>query len=270
MGEGQRSTASEEHFIAVFALSLMAEATNRGCLYAFTLWDFVSSGSPSRPLTMQGMTGKRLVMFCPSSSSTVYNAPLLESLIDLTNTLQSLYAVNYSRPSFTEYEMNLFGKKKVAPTVSLQDAIKSLKSATEACLKREVYLDREKEAARIEGAKKLKAKDKNGAMFYLKRMRALEKELNMLYGKRHNLDTLVMSLESASFDKTLVSAMASAHEASKTLIKDSDVDKVQDMVADLQESMRNVEDIGNALAEVRLFYLNYENSCIADMVFPCL
>lgn len=145
--------------------------------------------------------------------------------------------------------MNLFGKKQAAPTTSLADAIKKLKDAAEASQKREVYLQREKETARVEGGKRMKAKDKNGAMFYLKRMKAYDKEIAALYGKRNNLDTLVLSLEAASFDKGLVAAMTTAHHATKTMVTDADVERVQDLVGDLQESRRMAEEIGNALAE---------------------
>lgn len=102
----------------------------------------------------------------------------------------------------------------------------------------------------------MKVKDKNGAMFYLKRMKAYDKEIAALYGKRANLDTLVLSLEAASFDKGLVAAMSTAHQATKTMVTDADVERVQDLVGDLQESRRMAEEIGNALAEVRFNSIN--------------
>jgi len=111
-------------------------------------------------------------------------------------------------------------------------------------------LERQRDEAREEGRKKLKAGDRNGAVFYLRRMKMIEKELSSLYGKRANLDTLVRTLEAATFDKSLIQAMTAGHHATKQLVRDDEVDRVQDMIADLQEDMSRVEEIGNALAEV--------------------
>jgi len=86
-------------------------------------------------------------------------------------------------------------------------------------------------------------------MFYLKRMRAFEKELQSLYGKRSNLDTLVLSLESASFDRSLIEAMSTGHKATQSIARDEEVDKVQDMVAELQESMQAIDEMSTSLAE---------------------
>jgi len=145
--------------------------------------------------------------------------------------------------------MNLFGRKKTEPSVTPTAAIQKLKQAELDSQKREAFLERQRDEAREEGRKKLKAGDRNGAVFYLRRMKMIEKELSSLYGKRANLDTLVRTLEAATFDKSLIQAMTAGHHATKQLVRDDEVDRVQDMIADLQEDMSRVEEIGNALAE---------------------
>jgi charged multivesicular body protein 4 len=146
--------------------------------------------------------------------------------------------------------MNLFGKKKQTQAAPrLNDAILALKAASENLEKREEHLLHAKEEARVEGLKKMKSKDKNGAMFFLRRMRMHDKEISQLYGKRMNLDTQIMALQSAAVDKTVISAMQTAHLATKASVSENDIDRVQDLMDDIRDTSDMVEQIGEALAQ---------------------
>lgn len=147
--------------------------------------------------------------------------------------------------------MNLFGRKKPAAAAAprLNDAIQALKAASDNLEKREDHLLHCKEEARVEGLKKMKSKDKNGAMFFLRRMKMYDKEISQLYGKRMNLDTQIMALQSAAVDKSVIAAMQQAHRATKASVSENDIDHVQDLMDDIRDTSEMVDQIGEALAQ---------------------
>jgi charged multivesicular body protein 4 len=87
--------------------------------------------------------------------------------------------------------MNLFGKKKAAPAPKLNDSIQQLREAQTMLDKREKHLEKQMQVARDQAKDKLKAKDKRGALFLLKRAKLYETQISQIYGKRQNIDMQV-------------------------------------------------------------------------------
>lgn len=70
--------------------------------------------------------------------------------------------------------MNLFGKKKAAPPPNPAEAIMKLRGTMETLTKREAYIQKKIEMMVTEAKAKMARKDKNGALFALKKKKMYE------------------------------------------------------------------------------------------------
>jgi len=145
--------------------------------------------------------------------------------------------------------MNLFGKKKQAPAPKLADSIRSLREASDNLQKREDYLQLQMQAALAEAKKKSKAKDKRGALFQLKRKKMYEKQLDQIYGKKTNIEMQIMALESAASNKEVLGAMRGGAVALQRAVIDTNVEKVDDVMDDINEAMALADELGEAMSQ---------------------
>lgn len=144
--------------------------------------------------------------------------------------------------------MNLFGKKKKeAPKLS--DSIQQLREAMNLLEKREVHLGKQLEQAHEAAKQKAKMKDKRGALFHLKRKKMYEKQVDQIYGKKHNIEMQIMALESAASNKELLNVMKQGKVALQSAIKDDDVENVADVMDDINESLQLSEELSEAMAQ---------------------
>jgi len=145
--------------------------------------------------------------------------------------------------------MNLFGKKKKANGPTLAESIQQLREAMEILEKREIHLNKQMNTALAEAKKKSKAKDKRGALFHLKRKKMYEKQVDQIYGKKTNIEMQIMTLEAAAGNTEVLSAMRKGADALKRTVKDTDVDKVADVMDDINESMALADELGEAMSQ---------------------
>jgi len=146
--------------------------------------------------------------------------------------------------------MNLFGtKKKKAPAPKLSDSIQKLHEASENLDKREKHLVKLMEQALIEAKKKSKAKDKRGALFNLKRKKMYEKQIDQIYGKKTNIDLQILALEGASSNKDVIVAMQAGARALQAAVAETNVDRVDEVMDDIQESMGLADELGEAISQ---------------------
>lgn len=144
--------------------------------------------------------------------------------------------------------MNLFGKKKAAPagpTQSPVDTIKLLRDNLGTLEKREEHIQKKIDAALAEAKLKSQKKDKNGALFALKRKKMYEAEVAKLQGARITLDSQILALESAAVNLETFKAMRSGANTMKGMRGNIDADKVDEMMDDIQEE----KDIHDAIAD---------------------
>jgi len=145
--------------------------------------------------------------------------------------------------------MNLFGKKKAAPAPRLSDSIQKLREANLTLEKREKHLQKLMDQALSEARKRSKAKDKRGAIFQLKRKKMFEKQIDQIYGKKHNIEMQIMALESAAPNREILQVMKSGKDALQQAVHDTDIDKVEDVMEDINESIQVSEEFGEALSQ---------------------
>jgi charged multivesicular body protein 4 len=147
--------------------------------------------------------------------------------------------------------MNLFGKKKtaaVAPPVSSVDTIKMLRDNLQLLEKREEHIQKKIEASLVEAKAKHMKKDKNGALFCLKRKKMYEAEVAKLQGARITMDSQILSLESAAVNIETFKAIKSAQGAMKAQRGGIDADQVDDIMDDIQEEKDIYESISEAIS----------------------
>merc|ERR1719411_2276041 len=86
-------------------------------------------------------------------------------------------------------------------------------------------------------------------MYDLKKKKMLEKQLEGLQAKKLNLETQIMALESASTNKAVFDATVAGKNAMKQANAQMSVEKVDDIVDDLNDAMDEMAEVDDALAQ---------------------
>jgi len=140
-------------------------------------------------------------------------------------------------------------KKKAAPAPKLGESIQALREAQSNLDKREAHLQTQITQAVTEAKKKHKAKDKRGAMFQLKRKKMFEKQLEQIGGKKLSIEQQVMALEGAASNKDVLVAMKQGAQALQKAVKDTNIEKVDEVMDEINESMALAEELSEAMAQ---------------------
>lgn len=149
--------------------------------------------------------------------------------------------------------MNLFGRKAAAPArtgpTATAETIRKLREQLESLEKREQHIVKKIALQLSEAKQKSAAKDKRGAIFALKRKKMYEAEVEKLQGARMTLETQVMTLESAHVNMETFTALRSGAEQMKAIHGQMNVDKVDNIMDDIQEEMATADEIGRAISQ---------------------
>jgi len=86
-------------------------------------------------------------------------------------------------------------------------------------------------------------------LFHLKRKKMYEKQIDQIYGKKTNIEIQIMTLEAAAGNKEVLTAMRKGADALKATVKETDVDKVADVMDDINESMALADELGDAMSQ---------------------
>ncbi len=76
-----------------------------------------------------------------------------------------------------------------------------------------------------------------------------EKQIDQIYGKKTNIEIQIMTLEAAAGNKEVLTAMRKGADALKATVKETDVDKVADVMDDINESMALADELGDAMSQ---------------------
>lgn len=136
--------------------------------------------------------------------------------------------------------MWLFGKSKepaaqAQPQVSASDAIQKQRAALDTLEKRVVFLEKKITAQDNEAREKARNKDKRGALLALKKKKMLNSEIDTLNNSRVTLEKQIMNLEAAQTQNVAIEALKTGVQAQKDLNAKMNVDKVDQLMEDLQE-----------------------------------
>lgn len=129
------------------------------------------------------------------------------------------------------------------------ETIRKLREQLESLEKRELHIVKKIALQLQEAKQKSAAKDKRGAIFALKRKKMYEAEVEKLQGARMTLETQVMTLESAHVNMETFTALRSGAEQMKAIHGQMNVDKVDNIMDDIQEEMATADEIGRAISQ---------------------
>merc|ERR1719495_323822 len=134
------------------------------------------------------------------------------------------------------------GGKKKAPTP--QEAIQKLRETEDMLTKKQEFMEKKIEQE-LASAKKHGTKNKRAALNALKRKKRLEKQQEQIDGTLTTIEFQREALENAQSNTEILKNMGMASKALKGALGNMDIDKVDDMMADIQES----QDISNEIAD---------------------
>jgi len=146
--------------------------------------------------------------------------------------------------------MRLFGQKKqqAPPPVDPTVVISSIRNNLELLDKREQHLQKKIELAVQEARQKAARKDKNGALFCLKRKKMFENEVTKLQGARITLENQVLSLESATVNIEVFKTVEAGTKAMTAIRGNIDADRVDELMATMEEEKETADQIADAIS----------------------
>ncbi|XP_018496012.2 LOW QUALITY PROTEIN: charged multivesicular body protein 4c [Galendromus occidentalis] len=137
-------------------------------------------------------------------------------------------------------------------TMSSADAIQRLREVEEMLGKKQEFLER-KVDNEIEIAKKNGTKNKRVALAALKRKKRYEQQLKQIDGTLTTIEYQRGALEDANSNTTVLKAMGDAAKALKRSHADMDVDKVHDLMDDIQEQQDLSKEISELISNPAAF-----------------
>jgi len=137
------------------------------------------------------------------------------------------------------------GGKSKQPTP--QEAIQKLRETEDMLTKKADFLEKRIEQE-LASAKKHGTKNKRAALNALKRKKRLEKQQEQIDGTLTTIEFQREALENAQSNTEILKNMGMASKALKGALGNMDIDKVDDMMADIQESQDVSNEIADAIA----------------------
>eukprot|EP00168_Porphyra_purpurea_P015262 TRINITY_DN462_c0_g1_i2.p2 TRINITY_DN462_c0_g1~~TRINITY_DN462_c0_g1_i2.p2 ORF type:complete len:254 (+),score=120.83 TRINITY_DN462_c0_g1_i2:552-1313(+) len=115
--------------------------------------------------------------------------------------------------------------------------------------KKEEYVTQRISLETDKAKKFLEAKDRRRATMCLKQKKLYEAQVENISGQRFNLEQQIMTLETASNNAGTIGVIAEAQAELKNIHGDLTVEKVDDVMADMQEGMDQQQEISEALGQ---------------------
>jgi len=151
----------------------------------------------------------------------------------------------------------LFGKTKAPPprAPTADDTIKNMKSTQEMLKKKQAVLEAKingeaDNAKRLAAMMKTNPRKKNEAMMHLKRKKMMETHYTQLDNQILNLDQTIFAMEKAILNQSLINSQKEANRVLKQQIGQmGDAADVEDILADLDENVDEINQIGEVLAQ---------------------
>jgi len=155
---------------------------------------------------------------------------------------------------------NLFNKKqkeketetkteKLDKEINNLKIINELRENIELIEKRNLFIETHKTKLIIEAKSKLNNNDKKGALLILNKKKKIEEEINKNQGSQLLLENQLSNLESANLNKHIINSLSKSNKAIHTLNKDLNVDKIEELMDDIQEEQDNYNTIQSIMEQ---------------------
>ncbi|KAL3978517.1 hypothetical protein ACER0C_019579 [Sarotherodon galilaeus] len=155
------------------------------------------------------------------------------------------------------------GKGGKAPTP--QDAIQRLRETEEMLAKKQDFLEKKIEQELVT-AKKNGTKNKRAALQALKRKKRYEKQLAQIDGTLSTIEFQREALENANTNTEVLKNMGFAAKAMKAAHENMDIDKVDDLMAEITEQQEVAQEISDVISRPVGFGEDYdEDELMAEL-----
>eukprot|EP01067_Filipodium_phascolosomae_P001696 Filipodium_phascolosomae@DN2096_c0_g1_i1.p1 len=145
--------------------------------------------------------------------------------------------------------MKFFMKKEQkAPKTDVPDAIRKNRETIDMLEKRQKFLESKIHKAEEEARDRVRKKDKRGALLLLKQKKMYEGQLDQLANSIVTLTQQITTLEGASTQSMAVNAMATGVQAQKAANEKLNLDKIDQLVDDMQDLQDQQQEISQALS----------------------
>lgn len=134
-------------------------------------------------------------------------------------------------------------------TIRPEDVIRKLRDHIDQQEKRELFLEHKLKTMAQEAKEKMGKGDKRGAVALLKKRKLYQAEQQKISNIKMTLETQAIHLESAASSADAFHAMSAGNKTMKLIRQDIGVDKVDDMMVDIQEEMQMAEEVNNAMGQ---------------------
>jgi len=141
---------------------------------------------------------------------------------------------------------NLFKKKEkgnLDKDINNLKIINELRENIDLIEKRNLFIEKNKYKLIVEAKAKLNNNDKKGALLILNKKKKIEEEINKNQGSQLLLENQLFNLESANLNKHIINSLSKSNKAIHNLNKDLNVDKIEELMDDIQEEQDNYNTI---------------------------
>ncbi|KAN0003530.1 hypothetical protein ACTFIZ_009698 [Dictyostelium cf. discoideum] len=143
--------------------------------------------------------------------------------------------------------MKLFGKPK--PKQDTQETIGKLRLTLDMLEKRQTFLQDKLEKEQEKAKVLVSQKRKREALLCLKKRNNFQNEVTKLQGSYDTLNQQIFALENAKMNMEIMSSMRDGARSLKELHGHLTIDKVDDVIEEIQEQMEIHEEISNAISQ---------------------
>ena len=147
---------------------------------------------------------------------------------------------------------NLFKKKEkgnLDKDINNLKIINELRENIDLIEKRNLFIETHKTKLIIEAKSKLNNNDKKGALLILNKKKKIEEEINKNQGSQLLLENQLSNLESANLNKHIINSLSKSNKAIHTLNQDLNVDKIEELMDDIQEEQDNYNTIQSIMEQ---------------------
>jgi len=147
---------------------------------------------------------------------------------------------------------NLFNKKEkgnVDKDINNLKIINELRENIDLIEKRNLFIETQKNKLIEEAKSKLNNNDKKGALLILNKKKKIEEELHKNQGSQILLENQLSNLESANLNKNIITSLSKSNKAIHTLNQDLNIDKIEELIDDIQEEQDNYNTIQSIMEQ---------------------
>ena len=138
------------------------------------------------------------------------------------------------------------------PTTPMITTLGKLNKSIEQLEKREIFITKRIAHQMKIARQKIKAGNKKAALPQMRQKRMYTKELDKLHNMKINLQQQIISLEGTHMTLNTVEALREGSKTMKTLIKENNVEEIENLYEDIQDQQQTMEEINTIIGQAPL------------------